>query len=131
MTHPGAPTDDTLAAPFARMTDPALALLAETGWGLAVESVRRLDTERDDSVLVTHAGGRHVLKVAHPLDDPVLLDFQCAAMRHALGRDPGLPLATLLPDRDGSVLRDVVGADGEPRRARVLTYLDGVSSTTP
>ena len=121
------PSDDTLAAPFTRMTDPALAVLAETGWGLQVASVRRLATERDDTVLLTHAGGRHVLKVAHPLDDPALLDFQCAAMRHALTRDPGLPLARLLPDRDGVILREVLGADGEPRRARVLTYLDGVT----
>ncbi len=119
------PTDDTLAAPFARMADAALAVLAETGWGLRVESVRRLATERDDTVLMTHADGRHVLKVAHPLDDPVLVDFQCSAMRHALARDPGLPLADLLPDRDGAVLREVTGADGEPRHARVLSYLDG------
>jgi Ser/Thr protein kinase RdoA (MazF antagonist) len=127
VTEPGVPTDDTLAAPFVRMTDSALAVLAERGWGLQVESVRRLATERDDTVLVTHAAGRHVLKVAHPLDDPALLDFQCSAMRHALARDPGLPLATLLPDRDGAVLREVLGADGEPRRARVLSYLDGVT----
>jgi len=121
------PTDETLAAPFARMPDAALAVLAETGWGLRVESVRRLATERDDTVLVTHSGGRHVLKVAHPLDDPTLLDFQCSAMGHALERDPGLPLASLLPDRGGVILREVLGADGEPRRARVLSYLDGVT----
>jgi Ser/Thr protein kinase RdoA (MazF antagonist) len=109
------------------MPDAALALLAETGWGLQVESVRRLATERDDTVLVTHVGGRHVLKVAHPLDDPTLLDFQCTAMRHALAHDPTLPLAVLLPDRDGAVLREVLGAAGEPRRARVLSYLPGVT----
>lgn len=129
------PTDDTLAAPFARMPDAALAVLAETGWGLTVTSVQRLATERDDTVLVTHASGRHVLKVAHPLDDPVLLDFQCSAMRHALSRDPALPLARLLSDVDGAVLRTVSGADGEPRLARVLGYLDGVlldyAVTTP
>lgn len=126
MTEPAAPTDDTLAAPFARIEDAAMALIAGSGWGLDVVSVRRLATERDDTVLVTHAAGRHVLKVAHPLDDPVLLDFQCAAMRHALARDPGLPIASPVPDRDGGVLREVVGADGEPRRARLLTYLEGV-----
>ena len=121
-----APTDDTLAAPFARIADAAMALIAETGWGLEVESVRRLATERDDTVLVTHRAGLHVLKVAHPLDDPVLLDFQLSAMRHALGRDVGLPLARQLPDVDGAVLRTVVGAGGEPRLARMLDYLEGV-----
>ena len=121
-----APTDDTLAAPFARIADAAMAVIAETGWGLQVDSVQRLATERDDTVLVSHRSGRHVLKVAHPLDDPTLLDFQCSAMRHALERDPGLPLARLLPDVDGQVLRTVVGADGGPRLARVLDYLEGV-----
>ena len=121
-----APTDDTLAAPFARIADAAMTVIAQTGWGLEGDSVQRLATERDDTVLITHRGGRHVLKVAHPLDDPALLDFQCSAMRHALDRDPGLPLARLLPDVEGDVLRTVVGADGEPRLARVLDYLEGV-----
>jgi len=125
VTDPGVPTDETLAAPFARIPDAAMALIVERGWGLDVESVRRLATERDDTVLVEHSGGRHVLKVAHPLDDPELLDFQCSAMRHALDRDPGLPLARLLPDVEGTVLRAVVGVDGEPRQARVLDYLEG------
>ena len=135
MTDPGVPTDETLAAPFARIPDAAMALIVERGWGLDVESVRRLATERDDTVLVEHSGGRHVLKVAHPLDDPELLDFQCSAMRHALSRDPSLPLARLLLDVDGAVLRAVTGVDGELRLARVLGYLDGVlldyTVTTP
>lgn len=126
MTEPGPPADETLAAPFARIPDVALARIAERGWGLEVESVRRLATERDDTVLVEHRGGRHVLKVAHPLDDPVLLDFQCSALRHALDGDPDLPLARLLPDVDGTVLRAVAGVHGEPRLARVLGYLEGV-----
>ena len=120
------PTDETLAAPFTRIADSAMAVIAGTGWDLEVESVHRLATERDDTVLVEHRGGRHVLKVAHPHDDPALVDFQCSAMRHALERDPGLPLARLLPDVDGDVLRTVVGADGEPRLARVLGFLEGV-----
>jgi Ser/Thr protein kinase RdoA (MazF antagonist) len=134
---PSAPPvlEDALAAPFARLDDAALALVAGTGWGLDVNSVRRLDTERDDTVLVTHAAGRHVLKVAHPLDAQVVLDLQCAALRHAAQRDPGLPLPHLVPDRDGAVLRGVVGVDGEPRLARLLTYLEGTpvdyGRTTP
>ena len=122
---PPSALDDTLAAPFARIDDAALGLLAATGWGLEVESVRRLSTERDDSVLVTHSRGRHVLKIAHPADNPALLDFQCSALQHATDRDPGLPLPRLLPDVEGAVLRTVTGATGEPRLARALGYLDG------
>jgi hydroxylysine kinase len=117
--------DDALAAPFSRLHVAALADVAATGWGLDVRDVRRLDTERDDTVLVTHADGRHVLKVAHPLDDPGVLDLQCRAMRHATERDPDLPLPAVLPDRDGGLLRTIPGADGEPRTARLLGYLEG------
>lgn len=117
--------DDELAAPFERLDEPSLARIAAGGWGLEVRGVRRLDTERDDSAVVTHAGGRAVLKVAHPLDDPGVLDLQCAALQHAARRDPGLPLPPLLSDVEGAVLRTVEGAAGEPRLARILGHLDG------
>jgi len=98
--------------------DAALAVLAETGLGAAGRvGPAASPPSATTTVLVAHSGGRHVLKVAHPLDDPTLLDFQCSAMGHALERDPGLPLASLLPDRGGVILREVLGADGEPRRA--------------
>ena len=137
MTAPAAPPglDDALAAPFSRLDDADLAAVAADGWGLDVRDVRRLDTERDDTAVVTHAGGRHVLKVAHPLDDLGVLDLQCQALLHAAERDPGLPLPVLEPDRDGALLRMVAGAAGEPRVARLLGHLDGepldYARTTP
>ncbi|HSN06882.1 MAG TPA: phosphotransferase [Candidatus Angelobacter sp.] len=132
---PSPPLDDALAAPFRRLDTAVLGRVAADGWDLDVASVRRLDTERDDTVVVTHAGGRHVLKVAHPLDDPVVLDLQCAALQHAARRDPDLPLPHVTPDCDGAPLRRVTGADGEPRLARLLSHLDGevldYGATTP
>lgn len=125
MPSPPPALDGTLAAPFARLDDGTLGRVAAHGWRLDVTSVRRLDTERDDTVLVTHTGGRSVLKVAHPLDEPLALDLQCATLQHAARRDPGLPLPHLAPDRDGEVLRRVDGAQGEPRYARLLSHLEG------
>jgi hydroxylysine kinase len=127
--------DEELAAPFARLDDHAMARLARDGWGISPLAVHRLSTERDDSAVIEHAAGRHVLKVAHPLDDPGVLDLQCAALAHAARRDPGLPLPRLVPDADGGVLRVVAGAADEPRLARLLTYLPGApldyTATTP
>lgn len=118
--------DDALAAPFRRLDDPAVAALALDGWGIEAVDHRRLDTERDDTVLLTAADGlRRIVKVAHPLDDPGVLDLQCSALAWAAGADPGLPLPHVVPDRDGALLRTVAGADGEPRLARVLGYLPG------
>jgi hydroxylysine kinase len=119
-------TDDALAAPFRRLDDAAVAALARDGWGIEPVEHRRLDTERDDTVLLTTADGvRRIIKVAHPLDDAGVLDLQCAALAWAAAADPGLPLPHVVPDRDGALLRTVEGADGEPRLARVLDYLPG------
>lgn len=119
-------TDDALAAPFRRLDDLAVAALARDGWGLDAVEHRRLDTERDDTVLLTTShGARRIIKVAHPLDDAGVLDLQCAALAWAAAADPGLPLPHVVPDLEGALLRTVAGADGEPRLARVLDYLPG------
>jgi Ser/Thr protein kinase RdoA (MazF antagonist) len=117
--------DDSLAAPFTRLDDAVAVRIVVERWGVAPVGLRRLDTERDDSFVVDSPVGRHVLKVAHPLDDPDVLDFQCAALAHAAQVDPGLPLSRLVPTVDGRTQPLVVGADGEPRVARLLTYLHG------
>ncbi len=124
-TSPAPISDGTLAAPFTRLDgDAVLAMLSE-GWGIDAAHLQRLETERDDSYVVTCSDGRRIVKVAHPLDDAALLDLQCVALVHASTRDTTLPLSRLVPDVDGAVLRVVAGTDGEPRLARVLTYLDG------
>ena len=117
--------DDSLAAPFARLDERQASELLDDGWGLdaSAASLRRLDTERDDTFVVETPGGRLVLKVAHPLDDAAVLDFQCAALEHATAADPDLPLPRITHDVDGAALRPV--DLGEPRLARLLTYLDG------
>ena len=119
-------TDDALAAPFRRLDDTAVVALARDGWGIDASGHRRLDTERDDTVLLTTSEGvRRIVKVAHPLDDPRVLDLQCSALAWATATDPGLPLPHVVPDRDGALLRSVSGTEGEPRLARVLDYLPG------
>ncbi len=109
--------------------------LARELWGIEATALERLDTERDDSYVVVAEGSRHVLKVAHPLDDPAVLDLQCGALVHAGEADPTLPLARLVPTVDGRTQPVVQGADGEARVARLLTYLPGgtldYETTTP
>jgi Ser/Thr protein kinase RdoA (MazF antagonist) len=124
-TSPASLADASLAAPFTRLHGDAVLAVLREGWGIHATHLRRLDTERDDSYLVTCSDSQRVIKVAHPLDDAGVLDLQCVALVHASGRDTSLPLSRLVPDVDGAVLRVVAGTDGEPRLARVLTYLDG------
>jgi len=115
--------DDSLAAAFRRLDETQARTLLHDGWRLEATSLRRLDTERDDTFVVDTTEGRYVLKVAHPLDDAAVLDFQCAVLEHAQAADPGLPLPRVRHDVDGAALRAI--DLGEPRLARLLTYLDG------
>lgn len=104
-----------LAAPFERMPQAeARALLTEL-YGVAALSLEPLDTERDDSFRVTTADRDVVLKVAHPADDPQLIDLQVEAMTHVAGADPALPLQRVI----GPITQ------WRGRVVRVLTWLPG------
>lgn len=116
---------DALAAPFAALDEKQVDLIAREVFGLTPMSLTRLDTERDDTFLLDDGENRHVLKVAHPRDAPDVLDFQVRALLHAIDRDPTLPLSRPVRSVDGELLPVVVGAEGEQRRARVLSYLPG------
>ncbi len=117
--------DNSLAAEFTRMDEEIAMQVARQQWGFVAASVRRLDTERDDTFLLTNRDHRRVLKVAHPLDDPEVIDLQSSAIAFAGAADESLPLPRLVPSVDGTVVAPVIGVRGEPRLARLLTYLSG------
>ena len=110
---------DDLVQPFARVDEGAVAGLLRDAWGFEVRALTLLDTERDDSFRVDHAAGVALVKVAHPVDAPGLLDLQDAALA-AAAHDPALPVPRLVPTTDGrpSTLLD-------SRVVRVLTWLPG------
>lgn len=109
-----------LVEPFERMPDDAAADLLGAEWGLVPSTLERLDTERDDTFRFDADGASYVLKVAHPSDDPAVIDLQLAALAHAAAADPGLPLQRVVPSRAGSTW---VAVDG--RAARVFGWMDG------
>ncbi len=94
-------------------------ILAER-YGLNSTELTRLDTERDDSFRVTSGARQYSLKIAHPGDDPSVIDLQLAALEHAAAADPGLPLQSVVPGIDGERLQLEEG-----RSARLLTWLPG------
>ena len=95
----------------------ATALLREH-FALEPVALELLDTERDDSFRVTTVEGYFVLKVAHPADDPAVIEMQGAAMERASAA--GLPVQRLVPTVAGATSVTVGG-----RVARVLTWLPG------
>jgi len=85
-----------------------------------------LPSEFDDNFLLEAADGtRRVLKVMHPAREPGFVDLQCAALKVLAGRDPGLPVPRVIPDRKGRD-RSTAGLGGGPDRlVWMLSYLPG------
>ena len=91
-----------------------------------------LGSERDQNFRIEEASGRSVtLKVSNSGEDPAVLEMETAAILHAAGADPGLPLPEPLPTADGSFMAEVDGPDGSRHLVRLLTFLDGYDVDAP
>jgi hydroxylysine kinase len=91
----------------------AAAALRDT-FGIEAVGLVRLDTERDDTFRVATADAVVLLKVAHPGDDPGLVELQNLALRRIAEVDPELPVPRVL--HTGAIAG---------RSARVLSWLSG------
>lgn len=111
-----------LAAPFARAGEADAAALALRHWGVHAERAVRVETERDDTFRVETSSGSFALKIAHPADDPAVVDLQVAAMEWALARDPSLPVPRFLRTLDDT-LQPVVGG----RIVRLMPWVEAPS----
>lgn len=99
-----------------------------THWKLT-GTVRPLPGERERNFHVyTDSGLEFVLKVASPLEDGAVIEFQVAALEHLARVAPGTPVPRVVPSADG--VRVV--AVGE-LTARLLTWLPGrpMAEVTP
>lgn len=115
---------DELVAPFERVTDAAASALLDERYGIPNADVSRLDSERDDTFHVVSEFGEFVFKVAHPADDPMLVNLQTSAMAFANEVDPEIPLQRVLPSLDGEI-EALLETDAGQRVMRVLTWLPG------
>lgn len=102
---------DGLTEPFEHLPADVVAEALREHWGIEGVELTRLDTERDD----TFRAGDVLIKIAHPSDDPQVIEMQSAALRHVEAADPGIPLQRVVGP---SVL---IGG----RVARVLTWVGG------
>lgn len=96
--------------------------LVREQWCLADPVLRRLDSERDLTVLVDD---RFVLKVANPAERADVVDMEVRALAHVHAAAPGLPVPALVATRsDTSVVRLTDDA-GRECLARLITLLPG------
>jgi Ser/Thr protein kinase RdoA (MazF antagonist) len=114
-----------MAAPFERISEVDAATLASRLWGITPERAHRVDTERDDTFRLETgaetANASYALKIAHPADDPAMIDLQTAAIEWAAEHDPSLPLPRPIATVDG--ILQPVATDG--RVARLFPWMPG------
>ena len=113
---------DVLATPAPVVCTDRVASLVEDVWGLRVDTVRQLSSERDASILLD---GRYVLKVSNPAEDPSVIDMENAAMSHAARVAPDLPLPSVVPAASGASVAGVIDDAGAACLARLFTVVPG------
>ena len=87
---------------------------------------RDLGSERDQTFLVEGPDGSGILKVSNLAEDPLVLDFETAAIEHIARADPELPVARQLAAPDGGYRPAVRGPDGD-HYVRLFQRLSGRS----
>jgi hydroxylysine kinase len=125
------PEAAVLCAPAAPVAEDWAARQLATHWGLAGR-LQVLSGERDANFLL-HCDGapasaplRVMLKVSHPVEPPLVADFQTQALLHIARVAPTLPVQRLLPTWDGQTSLLLAAPDGPPRVLRLFSYLDGL-----
>jgi 4-aminobutyrate aminotransferase-like enzyme/Ser/Thr protein kinase RdoA (MazF antagonist) len=113
---------DVLGTPAPVIRLDQVAPLVEDVWGLRVDTVRPLSSERDANVLLD---GRYVLKVSNPAEDPSVVDMENAAMAHVARSAAGLPLPSLIPTASGTSAGHVTDGAGMACLARLITVVPG------
>jgi len=94
-------------------------------WGIEGE-LDRLQGERDQNFRITTANGsRYVFKIASPLEDLVLVDFQSQALLHLEASDPDIPVPRVRRSLSGELF-ETLATDTGDYPVRVLSWIDGV-----
>jgi Ser/Thr protein kinase RdoA (MazF antagonist) len=85
-----------------------------------------LPSERDQNFLLqTAAAEKYVLKIAKADEQPVVLELQNAALKHAARRAPSLALPRLIPASCSADMVTIQDAQKQQYFIRLLSWLDG------
>jgi Ser/Thr protein kinase RdoA (MazF antagonist) len=108
-----------------RMSEHEAARLVETHWELSGR-VTRVDTEKDDTFVIDANGdSRYVFKVSNPDESVQELDFEVQLIRHVTESSTLVPVPRVFSDRAGRLLVPIVDDAGQPRHARLMSYISG------
>jgi hydroxylysine kinase len=121
----GVPTADDLRFSPPRLSEDLLGPFLWKHWGIEGE-LSRLSGERDQNFRITAANGsRYVFKIASPLEDLALVDFQTQALLHLEASDPGIPVPRIRRSLSGKLF-ETLETDAGDHPVRVLSWVDGV-----
>lgn len=124
MPHELTPEELRFAPP--ELDEASVAGFVERHWGLR-GTLRRLAGERDQNFRLRLDDGRQfVIKIASPLEDPALVDYQVQALLHIARRDNDLPTPRILPATDGREVCEYSSPTGEAHAVRLLSWVAGV-----
>ena len=98
--------------------------IAEREFGLRGRATA-LGGERDANFLVRGAGREGLLKIIHPAEADVQLDFRVSVLDHLAAGDPQLPAPRVIPALGGRRWIRCEDAAGGERRACMLSCLPG------
>ncbi len=94
-------------------------------YGLEVQVVSELPSERDQNFHLKASQGELVLKIASSVESRSILDFQNQALERIAERDPGLPIPRLRPTAGGDRMSTVSDGNGASFLFRLFDYLPG------
>ena len=89
--------------------------------------LRQLGGEHDLNFRAAAGKGDVIVKAMRPDGEVALVERQCAAIAHALARDPGLPLPQVLPFADGRLWQAATDGEGNRRIVWVQRALPGIA----
>lgn len=114
-----------LAGSYVQMEKQCALRLLEEFYGIS-GTLKRFDTEKDDTFRVVTGGGKKfVLKIANPDEPSEEIDFQHGILRHIESRDSTVPIPRIINTRDGRDMFQITDVDGSLRYVRMLTFIDG------
>ena len=130
--------DPVLKADPPRFSEAQAAELGAQHFGLAADGAVNLGSERDQTFLLTRAGGPvGVLKVSNAAEDPATLDMEALVVRHIGRVDPELPVARPLAHGGAEDLDDApayrveVARDSARHWARAYPVMPGRMRSEP
>jgi hypothetical protein len=109
-----------------QLSDADARRIAHELYGVEGDTVRLRGERAHNTRFTTADGGRYVLRVASPSEPDEAIDFHARALVHIERTAPHLPVARMLPSRNGQLV-PAVEIDGRRHRVRLETFLPGVT----